>query len=409
MEDVQWSNPSLGPQNPDTCLELVEENVDLFNSSNRAQQAQQAQHQHQQLAFPNQPFNNGYSGSPNFYDQFTTTQQQNHGFLPEFNYNGNPENHPNSYKNINPIDDPYLSNNITNHNFDSNHAPTGTSSSISSFSSPVTNPTRFNIRTEGGSQTAENNKVPSPDTSSTSTSALDTEKPIMVNTNNNGKTKQKSGLVKSKKQLLDEQDAILMARDDSELNEEELAKKRKAQNRAAQRAFRERKETKLKDLEIKLLQSEDERQKLLQQLDQIRQHNLTMQTENQLLRSGNDAPSHHIGLYAEHANRGANKFTFPQNPREFVESLYAGTSHKIKDETYNKIYEEPDEPGKKVLAVGAVWDYLQIKAEQPEYEGKLDCYEVMLKLKGSEKCHGFGPAYPLELVDKAINDVANGI
>ena len=46
--------------------------------------------------------------------------------------------------------------------------------------------------------------------------------------------------------------------------------KRKAQNRAAQRAFRERKESKLKELEAKLLASEEERQKLLDELEQIK-------------------------------------------------------------------------------------------------------------------------------------------
>jgi AP-1-like transcription factor len=29
--------------------------------------------------------------------------------------------------------------------------------------------------------------------------------------------------------------------------------------------------------------------------------------------------------------------------------------------------------------------------------------EIMLKLKGHEKCHGFGPAYPLDLVDSVIS------
>ena len=69
---------------------------------------------------------------------------------------------------------------------------------------------------------------------------------------------------------MDEKDAALIARDDSELTEEELQMKRKAQNRAAQRAFRERKESKLKELEAKLLASEEERQKLLDELEQIK-------------------------------------------------------------------------------------------------------------------------------------------
>lgn len=211
---------------------------------------------------------------------------------------------------------------------------------------------------------------------------------------------------KSKKQILDEQDAILINRDDSELNEEELALKRKAQNRAAQRAFRERKETKLKDLEGKLLRSEEERQKLLEELEKIKQQNISIQTENQLLRSGNDANPHSIDLFARSAgdNLHNSKFTFPENQNEFIQSMMEGTGHAINQATVNKIYDEPENPGNKILAVGAVWDYIQIKAEEQE----LDVLEVMKRLRGNERCHGYGPAYPLDLVNQIISQVASG-
>ncbi|KAK6462973.1 hypothetical protein DFJ63DRAFT_334545 [Scheffersomyces coipomensis] len=225
------------------------------------------------------------------------------------------------------------------------------------------------------------NQIPSPETASSS-GGLD----------NLGSKKQKS-----KRQLLDEQDAMLIARDDSELTEDELQLKRKAQNRAAQRAFRERKETKLKELEAKLLQSEEERQQLMEQLDLIRKQNISIQTENQVLRAKpqtNDFNIRDIGGASE------DKFTFPQTQSDFIDALVGGEGHEVNQSTINKVYENS---GQKILAIGAVWDYLQIKAEEYDIDlHNLDVNLIMSKLRGHEKCHGFGPAYPLELVQKVF-------
>lgn len=210
---------------------------------------------------------------------------------------------------------------------------------------------------------------------------------------------------KTKKQFIEEKDNILLNTDDSELNEEELALKRKAQNRAAQRAFRERKETKLKDLEAKLLQSEDERQKLLQELQSIKQQNISMASENELLRL-DKGPGSTAGNGDGYGIPVVNRFTFPQNQREFIQGIMKGSEHQINGETVNKVYDSPDHPGHKVLAVGAVWDYLQIKVEEEDYEN-LDIVEVMERLRGNERCHGYGPAYPLQLVNEVIEQVSN--
>lgn len=197
-----------------------------------------------------------------------------------------------------------------------------------------------------------------------------------------------------KKPFLDDKEAALMEKDDSELNDEELQMKKKAQNRLAQRAFRERKETKLKELESKLLQSEEERQKLLEKLDEIKLQYISVRTENTFLRSGSEAqPS-----FGKSANLDG-RFVFPKSQDEFVDTMIDTTQHVINTATINKVYEEPR--GRKVLAVGAVWDYLQIKSEEEEYEG-VDLFEVMQLLRGNEACHGYGPAYPLELVDAAL-------
>lgn len=206
---------------------------------------------------------------------------------------------------------------------------------------------------------------------------------------------------KAKKPFLTEQESILLDRDDSELSDKELAIKKKAQNRLAQRAFRERKESKLKELENKLLESEGERQKLLEKLDEIKLQYISMRTENRLLRNTSDnqasAPSYGVNL--ENA-----RFVFPQSQEEFIAEMVDQKNHNIKPATVNKVYDEPQNPGRKVLVVGAVWDYLQIKAEEEEYEN-IDMMEVMALLKGKEACHGYGPAYPLDLVDSALHQV----
>lgn len=201
---------------------------------------------------------------------------------------------------------------------------------------------------------------------------------------------------KSKKQILNEQDAMLIAKDDSELTEEELQRKRKAQNRAAQRAFRERKETKLKELESKLAQSEIERQQLLSQLNLIKQQNVTILTENEFLRTRSSSQQ---DVSAHHPHSTSNNVILPTNQREFIYGL-AG-DHELNSTTVNKVYENPENPGKKLLVIGAVWDYLQKKTQENERYEDIDIVEVMNMLKGNERCHGYGPAYPLELVDQA--------
>lgn len=207
---------------------------------------------------------------------------------------------------------------------------------------------------------------------------------------------------KAKKQFLTDQELLLMDRHDSELNDHELTIKKKAQNRLAQRAFRERKEFKLKELENKLLQSEEERQKLLEKLDEIKLQFISVRTENRFLRSA-ESSSAAPGFGT--APIETSKFVFPQSQQEFISEMVGGTGHNVNQDTINKVYEEPQNPGRKVLAIGAVWDYLQIKAEEEQFEN-VDMMEVMTLLKGNESCHGYGPAYPLDLVESVLRQVA---
>ncbi|CAH2351187.1 putative fluconazole resistance protein 3 [[Candida] railenensis] len=204
----------------------------------------------------------------------------------------------------------------------------------------------------------------------------------------------------SKRHLLDEQDAILLAREDSELNEEELLAKKKAQNRAAQRAFRERKESRFKDLEAKLNKSEVEKQKLLDQLTYFRtQNEYQKQQEQKRMNTAAITPDGPDCDRVIHA-----QFTFPQNQELFINEMTDG--HPLSETSdIAKVYDAPDYPNTKLLAVGAVWDYLHMRAEELERDDQyFDVVEIMAKLKGNEKCHGYGPAYPLDVVNRAIEE-----
>ncbi|WPK24882.1 hypothetical protein PUMCH_002180 [Australozyma saopauloensis] len=204
---------------------------------------------------------------------------------------------------------------------------------------------------------------------------------------------------KPRGKLLNEKEMALMYTEDSMLTEEELTMKKKAQNRLAQRAFRERKEMKLKELELMLLQSEEQRQGLLDRLNVVRQQLNSLQSENKRLKSisanGSNCPT-----------TGVPNFLFPQTQKDFVETMTQGKPHDMSRAQVNKVYDMPQTPGRKVLGVGALWDYLLIKREEEQYEN-VDLLEVMLLLKGKEVCHGYGPAYPLEVIEDALHCVMN--
>lgn len=215
-----------------------------------------------------------------------------------------------------------------------------------------------------------------------------------ISSSGTGKGKSSGG----RKKTISEEDAFLLAKDDSELTEEEIQRKRKAQNRAAQRAFRERKENQFKMLQNRLAQSEEEKQRLLAELSILKEKNSSMLSENQLLKDrSHNVPSSISDAYEP-------TFFFPLTRNDFIHGLLRDQKHEISSDNITKIYDNPDCPGNKVLVVGAVWDYLQAKMQIPEY-ANLDTIKVMDKLRGNEKCHGYGPAYSLSLVEQAIQEV----
>lgn len=176
----------------------------------------------------------------------------------------------------------------------------------------------------------------------------------------------------------------------TKLSEEELKQIKRAQNRAAQRAFRERKETRLKELEQELLESERHRKKLDDELEELRKVNLEMSAENRMLLEQ--------GMLGDNGAQGKH-YAFPQESDcEHSKSLHETKRyHSNFIQTQGHYY---DESGKEVLTINATWDYLHKLSEQMEFNvtAVLDC------LKGSEVCHGFGAAYPRSLVDQLAQE-----
>lgn len=192
-------------------------------------------------------------------------------------------------------------------------------------------------------------------------------------------------------------------KDDTELTEEEFQRRKKMQNRNAQRAFRERKETKLKELEAKLLQSENDRQKMMDELDIIRRQNISILAENEVLKGNSALAFNSQNSMSPPPQPSNERFQFPRSETDFINDMVGGTNHQVKPAYMHKVYDSPDHPGSKTLGIGALWDYLQIKAEEMGLDdGSMDVQMIMQRLRGNERCHGYGPAYPLELVDRVI-------
>lgn len=188
--------------------------------------------------------------------------------------------------------------------------------------------------------------------------------------------------------------------DVEKLSEEELADRRKAQNRAAQRAFRERKEKKLNELRDQLDRSETDKAKLLKELEQLKQQNIVISTENKLLlentSSNKLAPSENQRISSHHApgsnqqqhhSTNSSSFTFPQDSPKV--GIYM-SAHQLSDASIPYEF--------KRLTVTEVWEYLVEKNETLDFE----INEIMNEVKGLEVCHEHGPAYPLSIVDRVL-------
>lgn len=187
-------------------------------------------------------------------------------------------------------------------------------------------------------------------------------------------------------------DTVNSFQQDSNPIEDASARKKKAQNRAAQRAFRERKEAKMKQLQEQLVTSERDKQSLLRQMEELRERNLKMLTENHFLLQKNNSnlpTQSNSGLAS-----ASRKFHFPSQS-EFIESAIEGHEVPVKLPLSSTYYEHD---GEELLTFPATWEYLHKLSEKEDF----DVYSVMLNLKGHEVCHGYGPAYRKTVIDKLV-------
>lgn len=215
-------------------------------------------------------------------------------------------------------------------------------------------------------------------------------------------------------------------------SEEELYQRRKAQNRAAQRAFRERKEGKIKELSSRLQDAEVSRERLEKQLSELRERNKRLNMENQMLQkqqqfqqqSQTFQPVQDDAYTSPGAREGGGgvggndhgladgldiqdilSFKFPNTSKyEFIEGTIDWSSHGQENESgyhASKIGESYRHDSNKLLTISAVWDYLVEFANLNE-EYTLDIPGIMNELRGKEVCHGFGPAYALQLVNDIV-------
>ncbi|ANB11821.1 Yap3p [Sugiyamaella lignohabitans] len=184
--------------------------------------------------------------------------------------------------------------------------------------------------------------------------------------------------------------------DDSEV-------KRKAQNRAAQRAFRERKEQRVRELEIKLAESEEVVKKLTQENQKLTQENTVLKTENQVLRN-----SHHSNLQTAGSNGppAPQQATFPSH--QFYASLLEGHEDGSSNDPGSPgtgevqpsyiVYERNH--GETMLGAGTVWQMLM---EDPVMSAEdVDISFVVQYIKDKAVCDGYGPVYPLREVHEGI-------
>lgn len=177
-----------------------------------------------------------------------------------------------------------------------------------------------------------------------------------------------------------------------------VKEKKKAQNRAAQKAFRERKEARLKELEQKLHASESEKTKLQEEMDLLRKSNMEIHKENRSLLQKSRYQLDH-SRSPEDLAEDAGKYDFPTKH----ECYKVDTQQNEMLDLMNSTLTDDSTSSDKLMTVPETWEYLSRLNERQDF----DVYEVMQKLKGSERCHSLGPAYSKQMVDQLALASAN--
>lgn len=209
------------------------------------------------------------------------------------------------------------------------------------------------------------------------------------NHNSESRTHQKS----SKKDIAE------LLNNDQTLNDEE---RKKRINREAQRAFRRRKEEKLKEMEQKWLDSENDKKQLLKQIEELKKTTYEMSIENKELQKKNlTSSSEYKNMSSTSSISHSPNYNFP-NKTEYVQYIYAGSPHEAYLTQLKDIDYQTDEG--EAITVSKTWDYLFRKLQEKELEGyTFDTWQIMNLMKGHEVCHGSGAAYMKSFVDSVIN------
>ncbi|KAI3406064.2 FCR3 [Candida oxycetoniae] len=190
---------------------------------------------------------------------------------------------------------------------------------------------------------------------------------------------------------------------------------RREQNRAAQRAFRERKETKLRELEKKLSESEQIRKRLENELDERRRTDVKfsfpngMGMENTMRKGkpiGTDMWSN-TSIAWDGQGQGEHEMSSAMLEHEMSSAMlehemsstmleHELSSAGLEQEMPSAEWEQGgnDQSGQRVFSVFSSWEYISRQ--------DCDAVEVMNRLKGKEKCHEYGPAYSKESIDEVI-------
>lgn len=182
--------------------------------------------------------------------------------------------------------------------------------------------------------------------------------------------------------------------------DDDLTTKRKAQNRAAQRAFRERREQRLKELEDKVAEVEQERERLASENERLKRENTVITTENKVLMEtavskGPSSP--------DPTQPPVGKAHFPykqlQEMRAKTQNTLLG-GHEPPPEKNLKIIYQSEASNDTMLGAAAVWDTIAKHAEDEEFDIDL----VAQLIQGHQRCEGFGPVFPLKVVEDAIRE-----
>lgn len=168
-----------------------------------------------------------------------------------------------------------------------------------------------------------------------------------------------------------------------------------------QRAFRERKEKRLKELEFKLDDYENNYSSMKEEHEQLKREMAKVATENEVLKAkAAISPSRHSPEYQQSPNHIT-------NPQKISIVTSTGTMiYHPQEEDDNtpahRIILDP-ESGEKLLNASATWDLVMEHIADNNID--IDVQRIFDKLKMHTRCNGQGPAVEEGTVRRALAEV----